>query len=97
MRWPEARRVLGEDVITPGGGDESDESETQRSREAGTEDGTGHRDGTDDQIDHRARQGDSGDYAGGENVTPDYTIYTLRELTELPIFGRTHGSATPGA
>ena len=27
-----------------------------------------------------------GDYAGGESVTPDYTIYTLRELTELPIF-----------
>jgi HAD superfamily hydrolase (TIGR01549 family) len=27
-----------------------------------------------------------GEYAGGENVTPDYTIYTLRELTELPIF-----------
>jgi len=28
-----------------------------------------------------------GDYGGGEGATPDYTIYTLRELTELPIFG----------
>jgi HAD superfamily hydrolase (TIGR01549 family) len=27
-----------------------------------------------------------GDYASGEGVTPDHTIYTLRELTELPIF-----------
>ena len=27
-----------------------------------------------------------GDYAGGEDVTPDFTIWTLRELTELPIF-----------
>ena len=27
-----------------------------------------------------------GDYGGGEGATPDYTIYTLRELTELPIF-----------
>lgn len=27
-----------------------------------------------------------GDYAGGEDATPDYTIYALRELTELPIF-----------
>lgn len=27
-----------------------------------------------------------GDYAGGEDVRPDYTIYTLRELTELPVF-----------
>ena len=27
-----------------------------------------------------------GDYTGGEDVMPDYTIYTLRELTELPIF-----------
>ncbi|MBI5283601.1 MAG: HAD family hydrolase [Chloroflexi bacterium] len=29
-----------------------------------------------------------GDYAGGEGVTPDFTIHTLRELTELPIFAR---------
>lgn len=28
-----------------------------------------------------------GDYAGGEGVTPDFTIHTLREITELPIFG----------
>jgi putative hydrolase of the HAD superfamily len=27
-----------------------------------------------------------GDYAGGEGVTADYTIFNLRELTELPIF-----------
>jgi hypothetical protein len=27
-----------------------------------------------------------GDYAGGEGVTSDYTIFNLRELTELPIF-----------
>ncbi len=27
-----------------------------------------------------------GDFAGGEGVTPDYTIHTLWELTELPIF-----------
>jgi len=29
-----------------------------------------------------------GDYAGGEGVTPDFTIHALRELTELPIFAR---------
>ena len=27
-----------------------------------------------------------GDYAGGEGVTPDFTIWTLTELTGLPIF-----------
>jgi HAD superfamily hydrolase (TIGR01549 family) len=27
-----------------------------------------------------------GDYAGSEGITPDYTIHTLREITELPIF-----------
>lgn len=27
-----------------------------------------------------------GDYASGEGVEPDYTIRTLREITELPIF-----------
>ncbi|MEX2245316.1 MAG: HAD family hydrolase [Dehalococcoidia bacterium] len=27
-----------------------------------------------------------GEFGGGEGVTPDYTIWTLRELTELPIF-----------
>jgi putative hydrolase of the HAD superfamily len=27
-----------------------------------------------------------GEWAGGEGVTPDFTIWTLRELTELPIF-----------
>ncbi|MDP9237114.1 MAG: HAD family hydrolase [Chloroflexota bacterium] len=27
-----------------------------------------------------------GDYAGGEGITPDYTVHTLREITELPIF-----------
>jgi HAD superfamily hydrolase (TIGR01549 family) len=27
-----------------------------------------------------------GDFAGGEHVTPDFTIWTLRELTQLPIF-----------
>ena len=27
-----------------------------------------------------------GDFAGGEGVTPDYTIHTLWELTNLPIF-----------
>jgi putative hydrolase of the HAD superfamily len=27
-----------------------------------------------------------GEYAAGEGVTADYTIWTLRELTELPIF-----------
>jgi FMN phosphatase YigB (HAD superfamily) len=27
-----------------------------------------------------------GDYGGGEGITPDYTIHTLREITELPIF-----------
>ena len=29
-----------------------------------------------------------GDYADGEDATPDYTVWTLREITELPIFGR---------
>lgn len=29
-----------------------------------------------------------GDYAGGEGIAPDFTIYTLRELRELPIFAR---------
>ena len=29
-----------------------------------------------------------GEYAGGEGTTPDYTIYTLAELTELPIFAK---------
>lgn len=29
-----------------------------------------------------------GDFAGGEGVTPEYTIHTLRELTELPIFAQ---------
>jgi HAD superfamily hydrolase (TIGR01549 family) len=28
-----------------------------------------------------------GDFGGGEGVTPDYTIHTLWELTQLPIFG----------
>jgi putative hydrolase of the HAD superfamily len=28
-----------------------------------------------------------GDYAGGEGVTPDFTIHALQEITELPIFG----------
>lgn len=28
-----------------------------------------------------------GDYASGEGVAPDFTIRTLREITELPIFG----------
>jgi phosphoglycolate phosphatase-like HAD superfamily hydrolase len=28
-----------------------------------------------------------GEYAGGEHVTPDYTIHTLSEITQLPIFG----------
>jgi FMN phosphatase YigB (HAD superfamily) len=27
-----------------------------------------------------------GDYAGGESVTPDFTIHALQEITELPIF-----------
>jgi FMN phosphatase YigB (HAD superfamily) len=27
-----------------------------------------------------------GEFGGGEGVTPDYTIYNLAELTELPIF-----------
>jgi putative hydrolase of the HAD superfamily len=27
-----------------------------------------------------------GDYAGGEGVTPDFTIHALQEITELPIF-----------
>ncbi|HZP58306.1 MAG TPA: HAD family hydrolase [Dehalococcoidia bacterium] len=27
-----------------------------------------------------------GEWGGGEGVTPDYTIYTLRELTTLPVF-----------
>lgn len=27
-----------------------------------------------------------GDFGGGEGVTPDYTVWTLRELTDLPIF-----------
>jgi HAD superfamily hydrolase (TIGR01549 family) len=27
-----------------------------------------------------------GDFGGGEGVTPDYTIYTLTELTRLPVF-----------
>jgi FMN phosphatase YigB (HAD superfamily) len=27
-----------------------------------------------------------GEYSGGEGVTADYTIWTLKELTELPIF-----------
>jgi putative hydrolase of the HAD superfamily len=27
-----------------------------------------------------------GEWGGGEDVTPDYTIWTLSELTELPIF-----------
>jgi FMN phosphatase YigB (HAD superfamily) len=27
-----------------------------------------------------------GDYGGGEGATPDYTIWSLWELTELPIF-----------
>ena len=29
-----------------------------------------------------------GEYAGGEGVAPDFTIYTLREMRELPIFAR---------
>ncbi len=29
-----------------------------------------------------------GDYTGGEGATPDYTIYALTELTELPIFAK---------
>jgi HAD superfamily hydrolase (TIGR01549 family) len=29
-----------------------------------------------------------GEWGGGEDVTPDFTITTLRELTTLPIFGR---------
>jgi HAD superfamily hydrolase (TIGR01549 family) len=29
-----------------------------------------------------------GDYHDGEGVTPDFTIHTLREITELPIFAR---------
>lgn len=29
-----------------------------------------------------------GEWAGGEDVTPDYTVYTLMEITELPIFAR---------
>lgn len=29
-----------------------------------------------------------GEWAGGEGVTPDYTVYTLMEITELPIFAR---------
>jgi hypothetical protein len=29
-----------------------------------------------------------GEFGGGEGVAPDYTIYTLRELTELPIFAQ---------
>jgi len=29
-----------------------------------------------------------GDFAGGEGVTPEYTIHTLWELTELPIFAQ---------
>lgn len=29
-----------------------------------------------------------GDYQDGEGVSPDYTIWTLNELTELPIFER---------
>jgi HAD superfamily hydrolase (TIGR01549 family) len=28
-----------------------------------------------------------GEFAGGEDAKPDYTIWTLTELTELPIFG----------
>lgn len=28
-----------------------------------------------------------GDFAGGENATPDYTVHTLWEITELPIYG----------
>jgi hypothetical protein len=27
-----------------------------------------------------------GEWGGGEGVTPDYTIWTLTELTQLPIF-----------
>jgi putative hydrolase of the HAD superfamily len=27
-----------------------------------------------------------GEWSGGEGVTPDYTIWTLKELTELPIY-----------
>jgi HAD superfamily hydrolase (TIGR01549 family) len=29
-----------------------------------------------------------GEYAGGEGITPDYTIYNLSELTELPVLKR---------
>jgi FMN phosphatase YigB (HAD superfamily) len=29
-----------------------------------------------------------GEFGGGENAEPDYTIHTLWELTELPIFRR---------
>jgi putative hydrolase of the HAD superfamily len=29
-----------------------------------------------------------GEWGGGEGVTPDYTVYTLMEMTQLPIFAR---------
>ena len=31
-----------------------------------------------------------GEWGGGENVTPDYTVRTLHEITTLPIFAATH-------
>jgi hypothetical protein len=29
-----------------------------------------------------------GEFAGGEGATPDYTVWSLWELTELPIFDK---------
>jgi putative hydrolase of the HAD superfamily len=45
-------------------------------------------DGPTDRPATRAQTGRAlGDFAGGENATPDYTVYTLWEITELPIYG----------
>jgi HAD superfamily hydrolase (TIGR01549 family) len=46
-----------------------------------------HSDGDTSKPASRAQTGRAlGDFGGGEGVTPDYTIWTLSELTQLPIF-----------